>query len=60
MPADPQRQEDVTHDFASLLRTTVLLAAHGWPDHYDADALWHDPAMRLANRFHIGAVGMKR
>ena len=26
---DPRRQEDVTHDLASLLRTTVLLAAQG-------------------------------
>ena len=45
---DPRRQEDVTHDLASLLRTTVLLAAQGWRDHDDADALRQDPAMRLA------------
>jgi hypothetical protein len=26
----------------------VLLAAQGWRDHDDADALRHDPAMQLA------------
>jgi len=26
----------------------VLLAGQGWQDHDDADALRHDPAMRLA------------
>lgn len=45
---DPRRQEDVRHDFASLIRTGVLLAAQGWRDHDDADALRHDPAFRLA------------
>jgi len=45
---DPRRQEDVTHDLASLIRTGVLLAAQGWRDHDDADALRHDPAFRLA------------
>ena len=51
---DPRRQEDVTHDLASLLRTTVLLAAQGWRDHDDADALRHDPAMRLASSSSAG------
>ena len=46
---DTQRQADVVHDLPSLLHTTVLLAAQGWRDHDDADALGHDPAMRLAN-----------
>ena len=45
---DPRRQEDVTHDLASLIRTVVLLAAQGWRDHDDADALRNDPAFRLA------------
>lgn len=45
---DPRRQVDVTHDLASLIRTAVLLAAQGWRDHDDADALRHDPAFRLA------------
>ena len=45
---DPRRPEDVTHDLASLIRTGVLLAAQGWRDHDDADALRHDPAFRLA------------
>ncbi|PQO23987.1 hypothetical protein C2I36_05150 [Rhodobacteraceae bacterium WD3A24] len=44
---DPRRQEDVVHDLASLIRTSVLLAAQGWRDHDDADALRDDPAFRL-------------
>lgn len=44
---DGRRQEDVTHDLASLLRTSILLAAQGWRDHDDADALRNDPAFRL-------------
>ena len=45
---DPRRQADVVHDLPSLLRTAMLLAAQGWRDHDDADALRLDPAMRLA------------
>ena len=45
---DPRSQADVTHDLASLIRSSVLLAAQGWRDHDDADALRHDPAFRLA------------
>ena len=45
---DPRRHEDVVHDLASLIRTSVLLAAQGWRDHDDADALRDDPAFRLA------------
>jgi hypothetical protein len=45
---DPRRPADVTHDLASLIRTGVLLAAQGWRDQDDADALRHDPAFRLA------------
>lgn len=45
---DPRSQVDVTHDLASLIRTSVLLSAQGWRDHDDADALRHDPAFRLA------------
>jgi hypothetical protein len=45
---DPRSQADVSHDLASLIRTGVLLAAQGWRDHDDADALRHDPAFRLA------------
>jgi len=33
---------------AALIRTGVRLAAQGWRDHDDADALRHDPAFRLA------------
>lgn len=46
--SDPRSRVDVTHDLASLIRTTVLLSAQGWRDHDDADALRHDPAFRLA------------
>lgn len=45
---DTRRQADVVHDLPSLLRTLMLLVAQGWQDHGDADALRHDPAMRLA------------
>ncbi|RYH05738.1 IS1380 family transposase [Tropicimonas sp. IMCC6043] len=51
---DRRRQEDVTHDLASLLRTSVLLAAQGWRDQDDADALRHDPALRLASSSSAG------
>lgn len=44
----PRRQEDVTHDIASLIRTNILLSAQGWRDHDDANALCHDPGFRLA------------
>lgn len=45
---DPRSKVDVTHDLPSLIRTSVLLAAQGWRDHDDADALRQDPAFRLA------------
>jgi hypothetical protein len=34
----------------------VLLAAQGWRDHDDADALRHDPAMRLAVKVVVSAI----
>ena len=51
---DPRSDVDVTHDLASLIRTSVLLAAQGWRDHDDADALRHDPAFRLASSSAAG------
>ncbi len=45
---DRRSQVDVTDDLASLIRSGVLLSAQGWRDHDDADALRHDPAVRLA------------
>jgi Transposase DDE domain group 1 len=51
---DPRSQVDVTHDLASLIRTAVVLAAQGWRDHDDADALRHDPAFRLASSSAAG------
>jgi hypothetical protein len=38
----------------SLFRATVLLAAQGRRDHDHADALWNDPAGRLASSSSIG------
>jgi len=52
---DPRSQVDVTHDLASLIRTGVLLAAQGWRDHDDADALRHDPARRTGHPFRSRA-----
>jgi hypothetical protein len=51
---DTRRQADVVHDLPSRFRTTVLLAAQGWRDHDDADALRYDPAMRLATSSSAG------
>ena len=56
---DPRSRIDVTHDLASLIRTSVLLAAQGWRDHDDADALRHDPAFRLAARSAAGLTPLK-
>ncbi len=56
---DPRRPEDVTHDLGSLIRTCVLLAAQGWRDHDDADALRHDPAFRLAASSAAGVTPLE-
>jgi hypothetical protein len=56
---DPRSQVDVTHDLASLIRTGVLLAAQGWRDHDDADALRHDPAFRLAASSSAGLTPLE-
>jgi len=55
---DPRSAVDVTHDLASLIRTCVLLAAQGWRDHDDADALRHDPALRLAASSAAGLTSL--
>lgn len=55
---DPRSQADVTHDLASLIRTAVLLAAQGWRDHDDADALRHVPAFRLAASAAAGLTAL--
>jgi hypothetical protein len=57
---DIRRQADVVHDLPSLLRTMVLLVAQGWQDHDDADALRHDPAMRLAVGSSAGLTPLPR
>ena len=56
---DPRSKVDVTHDLASLIRTSVLLSAQGWRDHDDADALRHDPAFRLATSSAAGLAPLK-
>ena len=33
--SDPRSKVDVTHDLASLIRTSILLSAQGWRDHDD-------------------------
>ncbi len=58
--SDPRRQEDVVHDLPSLIRTSVLLAAQGWRDHDDADALRDDPALRLAVSSASGRTPLDR
>jgi len=45
---DPRREAGLTYLLPDLLRTAILLPAMGWRDHDDADALRHDPALRLA------------
>ena len=45
---DPRDPKLVTHPFADLLRTSLVLIGQGWRDQNDADALRHDPALRLA------------
>jgi hypothetical protein len=57
---DPRRQEGAVHDLASLIRTSVLLAAQGWRDHDDADALRDDPALRLAVSSAAGQTPLMR
>ena len=56
---DTRRQEDVVHDLPSLLRTAVLLAAHGWRDHDDATVLRTDPAFRLAASSRSGTAPLE-
>lgn len=56
---DPRSRVDVTHDLASLIRTSVLLAAQGWRDHDDADALLHDSAFRLASSSAAGLTPLE-
>ena len=56
---DPRSKVDVTHHLASLIRTSVLLAAQGWRDHADADALRHDPGFRLATSSAAGLTPLE-
>lgn len=44
---DPRDAERTTHPLGELLLTTWLLLALGWRDRDDADALRHDPLLRM-------------
>ena len=45
--SDSRDQSYVKHGMESLLRTMILLFAQGWRDQDDADALRHDPVLRV-------------
>jgi hypothetical protein len=45
---DPRVQDLITHPLQELLLTSLILMALGWRDQDDADALRHDPLLRLA------------
>ncbi len=45
---DFRRKDLITHPWAELLRTKLILLCQGWRDNDDADFLRHDPALRLA------------
>ena len=45
--SDSRDQSYVKHGMDSLLRTMILLFAQGWRDQDDADALRHDPVLRV-------------
>jgi hypothetical protein len=46
--SDPRDPDRVTHPFAELLRTVLLMLAQGWSDHLDVTGLRQDPIFRLA------------
>src|SRR3954471_7465965 len=57
---DPRQPHLVTYPLADLLRTMLLLFAHGWRDQDDADALRLDSALRLAqHRARTAAGGVR-
>jgi hypothetical protein len=45
---DVRNPKLITHPLAELLRSGLLLLGQGWRDDADADALRHDPVLRLA------------
>lgn len=45
---DRRKQELITHPFAELLRSAIVLLAQGWRDQDDADALRDDPVLRIS------------
>ncbi len=44
---DPRKGDRVIYPLADLVRTSLLLLGQGWRDQDDADALRHDPGLRL-------------
>jgi hypothetical protein len=57
---DPRAQDQITHPFSELVRTTLLLLAQGWRDQDDADAMRHDPALRLSASDRQGTSPLER
>lgn len=57
---DSRAQDQITHPFSELLRTTLLLLAQGWRDQDDADAMRHDPALRLSASDRRGTSPLQR
>lgn len=45
---DPRNPALITHPLPELVRTALFLFAQGWRDQDDADAVRHDPVLRMA------------
>ena len=57
---DTRDQQLITHPLAELLNTSLLLLGQGWRDQDDADALRHDPVLRLAVSTRRGVSPLER
>jgi hypothetical protein len=57
---DRRSTAHVVHSLPSLIRTAVLLHAHGWVDQDDADLLRHDPVFRVGVADGRGASAADR
>jgi hypothetical protein len=57
---DTRNQDLITHPLRELLNTMLLLFCLGWRDQDDADALRHDPALRLAASQRRGISPLER
>ena len=56
---DPRAPERVHHTLAEMIRFRVLLAAAGYPDANDCDALRTDPAFKMALGRAAGRPGAR-